>query len=340
MPEKAVIPIKMSLQLSPLAYRTHRTLAAVPGEGVWCEQKLLLAVSGGLDSMALLAVFSELQSAEKFTLEVAHIIHKNSWEEVEPWQIKAYEQVRSHCQGRYTFHCNLGSEYNENHEVLPAQPDEAAWRKFRKGLLQKWRARSDCQWIVYAHHSEDLLETRLTRLVRGLGPDGLQSMSVCYGGELRPFLHEPRAELATYLSKKSLSWVDDPSNQNQHFLRNWLRHAWLPALEQHRPGASQALARSLENLATEQQRVQLDTPEFSIDQGVPRDLLLRKTSEEQRRLLAEYLFALGVRGFRRAHLDEALKRLKSDQRELEFSLAGCEWKINAQQICALPKGPK
>ena len=126
---------------------------------------------------------------------------------------------------------------------------EAALRDFRHSRLDSLRREKRAQWTALAHHSEDLLETRLIRLIRGCGETGLAAMKPLDPPLLRPFLSVMREEIKDYALSYKLSWAEDPGNQDKRFLRNWLRNQWLPDLEKKRPGGVRRLAASLSHIA-------------------------------------------------------------------------------------------
>ena len=122
---------------------------------------------------------------------------------------------------------------------------EAAARRLR------YQAFSACQadWLALAQHRDDQAETLLLNLLRGAGVAGAAGMPAerQLGAQrrlLRPLLDVPRREIEAYAQAHGLRWVDDDSNEDRHFRRNFLRHDILPPLERHFPGASAALVRA------------------------------------------------------------------------------------------------
>lgn len=204
-------------------------------------------------------------------------------------------------------------------------------RERRKFLLQTLR-NNKIDLIVTAHHADDLLETRLLRLIRGTGPQGLPAIQVLKDPWFRPFLNSPREDLRNYLAELGQSWWNDPTNLDSKFLRNWVRNEWLPQLEARQEGAVKSLARSIENCAGLVPR----PLKFDFKRGLSRSLWEKEGPSTQRSLLAAYLTHLGVADFTRGQLEEVRKRLDSSRKEHTFVVAGCLWKINAQQIFAEP----
>jgi tRNA(Ile)-lysidine synthase len=101
-------------------------------------------------------------------------------------------------------------------------------------------------WLATGHTEDDQAETVLLQLLRGAGPDGLAGMAVRSGRLLRPLLRVQRAHTRACCVALGIRWREDPSNQDQRFLRNAVRARVLPLLEELRPGCTAALARAAE----------------------------------------------------------------------------------------------
>jgi tRNA(Ile)-lysidine synthase len=187
--------------------------------------------------------------------------------------------------------------------------------------------------VALAHHREDLLETRLIRLIRGAGPQGLEAMSVQDDWKLRPLLSLSRRQLEDYARVRGLQWVEDPSNRNSDHLRNWLRAEWLPSLENQRPGAGRALARSLQELCTSGKDRALGQ-ELGNFVGLRRDSLKHVNAHQRRALIARYFLALGVRNYGQTHIDEVVKRLSTRAKTSRFELLGFNWEITQDLLWA------
>lgn len=201
---------------------------------------LWVAYSGGCDSHALLyslvALRSEITSDFKPQIKAIHINHglsplANAWE----------EHCRKTCE-------QLDVPYlaiSVNAKKKKSSPEEAAryaryaeWRK----LLQKDEV------LLLAHHQDDQAETVLIQLLRGSGVKGLAAMplqqSFSQGLLCRPMLNFLREEIYSYAVEHGLNWIDDPSNFDTDFDRNFLRHEVVPLLETHWPALKKTLSRS------------------------------------------------------------------------------------------------
>ncbi len=306
---------RLDLALEQKVLRTFRTLPKPP-------RKLLLAVSGGLDSVVMAEILWRWKRGLKLELALAHIHHG-------PANTAGQTRFRTRAQAfTRAWAAARGLEFFTNREGPPkALHSEQEWRDWRELHLRQWR--TDFDAVAMAHHQDDLLETRLIRLIRGSGAQGMHAMSEFKAGRWRPLLTVSRQEISDYAKVRTLTWVEDPSNRKTEALRNWLRRDWLPSLENKRPGALSTLARSLENLAPEIR--EFDLAPFV---GLRRAALAGCSVSERRELLARYLKALGLKGYARTHVDEILKRLDLLRGESEFSLLGLTFKISPDFLWA------
>lgn len=286
------------------------------------DQKILVALSGGVDSVALLSTLVKTHSAAR--LEAFHFHHGEG-------ENKAYrDEAEALCR-------KLCAQWAVPLHVSRAQKNlhsEAEYREHRYAELERLKTKQGISVVALGHHQEDLLETRLLRLIRGTGGQGLPAMAPFKDALFRPFLTKAKSELKSYVLETGLSFCEDPSNHNLDPLRNWVRGEWLPLLEAKSPGAVSVLARSLETLAQEASaRGDLLAPEIDFtSRGLRRSYYLTLNAAEQKRLLAQYLFALGKRDFSQSHLEEIQKRLDKSQKVITFQVGGCHWEINAEQI--------
>lgn len=296
------------------------------------RRSLLIAFSGGADSMALLLLLSRIRKACKLHLSVAHVHHGGG---AKLYRDRAWRFAKSKAE-------ELELPFFSNCSRLPCpivskSEAEEDLRNLRYNFLQQTARAEACDFIVLGHHEEDLFETRLIRLIRGTGPEGIVAMKEKEGNLLRPFLRISKKRLVEYLAQKKERWLDDPSNQEHDFLRNWVRGKWLPELERERPGAQRAVARSLQLLAdyVEAQSNWADEL-LAVDGSLLRPAMLALSTKQKKQLIASYLKNLGCRAYRSAQVDEIVKRLDSSRKTFTFVLAGHRWQIDAQHIKAVP----
>jgi len=203
----------------------------------YSPSRWIVAFSGGIDSTVLLHAL--VTSNSEIPLLAMHIDH-GMQDESESWD--------SHCKNVAT---ELNVDYlsrkvivSDAHENGP----EAAARQARYTALLNEVQDRDC--LLSGHHENDQAETLLLNLMRGSGPAGLAGIGARQafgrGLLLRPLLGIPLQEITDYANEHSLSWIDDPSNVDTRFDRNFLRSEIVPKLAARWPAVSNRLRRSAE----------------------------------------------------------------------------------------------
>jgi tRNA(Ile)-lysidine synthase len=202
--------------------------------GVRPGDKILLAVSGGGDSTALLHVLSILMERGVVALHAHGVDHGLRAEAA-----SELELVGELCQARRV-------DFTQCRVDLRAGGNlQARARELRYAELDAVRARVDAQWIATAHHADDRAETMLLRLLRGSGAGGLAVLPAVDGNRVRPMVRATKADVLLHLQRQGLRWAEDPSNQDRRFLRSRVRHELMPLLCELSP----AIVENLNNLA-------------------------------------------------------------------------------------------
>lgn len=178
-------------------------------------KRVVLAVSGGIDSMVLLDAASRTPQANR-EIVVATFDHGTG--AVAAAACELVERVAA----THGLECVVGRA------ASGGRRSEAAWREARWTFLRTLAAARSAR-IATAHTADDQVETILMRVLRDAGPRGLAALEAP-GEVLRPLLPLRRREIAMYAKARRLEWVDDPSNESRAFLRNRIRHDLLPAL--------------------------------------------------------------------------------------------------------------
>jgi tRNA(Ile)-lysidine synthase len=185
-------------------------------------ETVLVAVSGGADSVALLDVLRELAPSLRLSLECAHVHHG-----LRPEADADARFVQDLC-AALLVPCHV------EHVIVRREPPwdglEAEARRARyRALAARARAVSAVR-IATGHTADDQAETVLMRLLQGAGPRGLGGISPERGSLIRPLLEIGRPEIVAHLVSRGLGWVEDATNRDVRFPRNRMRHAILPAL--------------------------------------------------------------------------------------------------------------
>jgi len=215
--------------IDDVAVRFHSAWEALACPPTW--RRVLVAVSGGPDSMALLHLLHEARDRHRLEMIVAHAdhgIHPDSADVADRVLRAGTLLGLSACLGR------LG---------LGAKTSETRARTARHAWLEQTRRSEGADAIVFAHHQDDQVETILLRVLGGSGPAGLAGMSPRQGKRVRPLLGFRKAELVAWLEARGIvGWVD-PSNSDPAHDRSWVRSVVLPLLTERAPAVGERLLR-------------------------------------------------------------------------------------------------
>ncbi|WP_136513043.1 tRNA lysidine(34) synthetase TilS [Geomonas edaphica] len=221
-----------------------------PGETV------VVAVSGGADSVALLDILTRLDT-ERLKLIVAHLNHCLRGAESD-----GDERFVADLAARYhipflSIRVDVGSFAAAEGLSL-----EDAGRQARYAFFREVARRHGATSIALAHHMDDQAETVLIRLLRGSGGAGLSAMAAVGDNMLkRPLLKVTRAELERYLTEHGLNWRTDSTNADTAILRNSIRHELIPLLKRYNPKVTERLAATAEILASDEELLEQLTDE-------------------------------------------------------------------------------
>lgn len=250
--------------------------------------RVIAAVSGGADSVAMLFALYLLRDELGVTLEAAHFNHHLRGAESD--RDEAF--VTDFC-GRYDIPLHLGSG-----RIVPGKKGlEAAARDARYAFLRRLPGK-----VATAHTADDNAETVLMRLIRGTGLKGLGAIAPVSGNVIRPMLTVTRDDVEAFLEEYALPHVEDSSNGTDDFLRNRIRHGILPLMRAENPRIGENLSAMALLLRQDEACLQAMIPE----EQVP-DVSRLKAMEPalRRRALERFLKAQGVREPEQIHILQA-----------------------------------
>ncbi|MCB9421671.1 MAG: tRNA lysidine(34) synthetase TilS [Ardenticatenaceae bacterium] len=271
--------------------------------------KLLIAVSGGPDSLALLHTLAAIFPPK--SLVVVHLNHG--------WRAEAAEEAEFVQDTAVSLHIPCHIEKCDVISLARAEglSLEEAGRKARYNFFAQMARQMGAKAIAVGHHADDQAETVLMHLLRGSGLAGLRGMlpvSRLPGAEdlwlVRPLLTTSRAEIEQYCREHNLDPVTDPTNEDTTYFRNRLRHELLPHLASYNPQIAQRLQYLATVTAADYALIEQLTQEkwvaISKESG-PDWLTLDKTGWQ----------ALPL-SLRRSSLRQAVRQLRSDLRDVGF----------------------
>jgi tRNA(Ile)-lysidine synthase len=309
--------------------------------------------SGGLDSAVLLHAVSSLchpgavqQNSGSLSINVQaiHVHHGLS---------PLADQWAQHClneAAKLNISCHI--------ERLADKPKSGEsiehWaREGRYACFAKYIKKDDL--LLTAHHQDDQAETVLLQLMRGAGPKGLSAMpafnTFSEGIHTRPFLTISRQELEAYAKQHGLVFVEDHSNQDTRFDRNFIRHQVMPVLKQRWPSCNELISRAAQNCAEQEQVLQeyieaetLICPQTKT-QSLAIDALLHFSSAKQNLLLRTWAHKISQKTPGRQLLESIRRNLLSAAKDAEPYLKWGDWEFHRYQaqlylIQALPEVPQ
>jgi tRNA(Ile)-lysidine synthase len=212
------------------------------------KERVLVALSGGADSTALLLSMHDLMKEGKIGgLFAAHLNHG--------MRGKAAEHDQRFCEALCT---RLAIPFYTESADVPAyakehgQSPEQAAREVRYAFLARARERFDADVIATAHHMDDQAETLLMHLIRGSGSTGLCGMQPRNGDLIRPMLGKDRSRILSFLSARGETYCEDETNADTTATRNRIRHELLPMLKTMNPSIVQSLSKTAELIASDE----------------------------------------------------------------------------------------
>lgn len=191
-------------------------------------EAVVVALSGGLDSVCLLSILLEIRKEWDLSLFAMHVHHGIRGEEAD----RDAEFCRELCEKKNVPFALAYIDVPTLAETEGLSVEEAA-RKGRYEALESYRSKVGADWIAVAHHREDNGETILWNLFRGSGLQGIGGMKPVNGHIIRPLLSVSREQIETYGREKGLTWCQDSTNEGDHYTRNRIRHHILPYVEEH-----------------------------------------------------------------------------------------------------------
>ena len=194
------------------------------------HKTITVGFSGGADSTALLHLLALKKDFFKFDLKAVFFTHGDS--PIAEDENKMFEFCNDFCQQLKVPFIKIDLDLAK----IPRQGWESSGRQAR----QSYYSTVETDYVFLGHHQDDQNETTMTQLLRG-GGKGTAAMEDFDGYYCRPFLNIHKKDIYEYLQNNNIGWIEDPTNKEVHFTRNFWRNVGLPTIEQHYPQYSQTL---------------------------------------------------------------------------------------------------
>ncbi|MGN1042654.1 MAG: tRNA lysidine(34) synthetase TilS [Christensenellales bacterium] len=258
--------------------------------------KIGVAVSGGVDSMVLLRLYME-SGADFCVINIEHGIRGES-------SAKDSEFVRNFCEANGV-ECHIirvdAPAYAKKYKISI----ELAARELRYAVFEDFLAKNAVQRIALAHHADDNAETVLMRIFRGTGIRGLKGISD-RGAYIRPLKECTRSRIAEYAEKNGVKYVEDETNSDSAYTRNFIRNELMPLVKNRYPHVEEAILRLSRNAEEVDEFLEKSTikPEKTTDGYVLRDLYKAEKIIQKYSVNAVLRIMGAVKDVERTHLNE------------------------------------
>ena len=284
---------------------------------------IVLGLSGGVDSVVLLHLLSQLSERYSWRLSAMHVHHGIS-PQADAWVAFCVELC-----ARENISLTI-----ERVDISPLRHlgIEAAARALRHAAL----ARQQTDSIALAHHQDDQAETLLLQLLRGAGVRGASAMPVLKWRDdapalVRPLLDIARTTLTDYAQQHDLQWVEDESNADDSYPRNFLRHRTLPLLQQCFPAYRTTLARSARHFAEASELLdelaQQDARVAILDKRLDVARLRQLTTARGKNLLRYFITTQDAPVPDSTRLDEMLRQLIIARHDAQLCISWQGWQM-------------
>jgi tRNA(Ile)-lysidine synthase len=295
-------------------------IAAQLAPRLLCGRRLQVGLSGGLDSVVLLHGLHALAPRFGYALEALHVHHGISLN-ADAWA----DFCRALCA---RLQVPLQLSHVELGDLCDTHGIEAAARKLRYAAY----AASGAPYVALAHHADDQAETLMLQLLRGAGLRGVAAMPAVreQGGQtlLRPLLELPRSVLLDYARQHGLKWVEDESNRDDSYPRNFVRHRLFPVLEQRFPAWRHTLGRSARHFAEAAGMLdEIARADMRGSDALAVDALQALVPARARNLLRYFLHGQGAPMPQEAQLDEMLRQLCSARDNADVCVDYGGWQV-------------
>jgi len=274
------------------------------------NSKLIVAVSGGPDSMSLLHLLKVAGFKNIVVAHLDHLIRTDSSKDAE---------LVKRVSGEYGYKFELSLVDVKKIAEEAGENIEAVGRRERYSFFRKLAEKYKAKYIVTAHHADDQIETVLMNIVRGCGLDGLKGMSELDADIWRPLLPYPKVKILNYCRKNSLKFMNESTNDDLQYRRNFLRKMVVPQLKELNPNLLETFGNNIKLWRSAAETLETSATEFLEMERLKPNLYRLKSflglAKIQQQLILRSIFE-SVHGHKKDlaqdHLDQVLKILNTN----------------------------
>jgi tRNA(Ile)-lysidine synthase len=293
------------------------------------HSNILIGLSGGMDSVVLLHLLQSIAPRFQWQLSALHVHHGIS-PNADAWAEFCVKLCELYGIALQVERVDIGSLRGEH-------GTEAAARKLRHKVFLS----QVCDFVALAHHADDQAETLLLQLLRGAGVKGASAMPLLkptnpqMHATVRPLLDVSRELLRDYALQNGLFWIEDESNADVCYPRNFLRHEILPELQERFPQYRETLARSAQNFSEASQLIdelaQLDASPSFDGETLDVNALCSLSYVRAKNLLRYFLHERGVAMPQAVQVEDMLRQLCGAREDAAVCVTFGEWQVRRYQ---------
>lgn len=277
------------------------------------SKHIVIAFSGGIDSSVMLNIMCKKRDKLKQSIEAIYIDHGLNDKSAE-WGVFCSKECEKH---------QIAFKTIKIKEDCPKNSSIEAWaRNIRYSLFVESMKKNDI--LLTAHHQDDQVETFFLQLLRGAGPQGLASMPIVKKIEhifhIRPFLYFQRKEIIEYAHNHNISWLEDETNYDVKYQRNFIRHNVLPEISKVWPSYQQNILRTIKHqveykkILDEIAMIDIETVSTNNFNNLDVNLIKKLSVERQKNLIFFWLKKINLESPTSKHMDQIINTLiNSDQ---------------------------
>ncbi|RLD62300.1 MAG: tRNA lysidine(34) synthetase TilS [Bacteroidetes bacterium] len=277
------------------------------------KEKILLAVSGGIDSVVMMELFS----ASGFDFAIAHCNFKLRGEESDKDELFVRGLAKEKNAKYFVKRFDTREFAKKNNLSI-----QMAARQLRYDWFESIIEKEGYSLYSSAHHLDDQIETFFINLFRGTGISGLHGIKPKQGKLIRPLLFANRRDIETYAEINKIIYREDSSNKKTNYLRNNIRHNLIPVLEKIKPGFADMMDQNIKRFSQSEQiyRNEIETKKRKIVQHINNEVKIAITQLEKLKPLETYLYEFLIPyGFSFAITNDISNSLKSGSGKKFFS---------------------